>query len=66
MAQHGRMGKDSTFPILTAAEKQPKPKKQTPPQPKDGMGKLRNHPSPQKEKTEVCDCFLRSKQLKSD
>ena len=33
-----------TLPILTATEKQPKPKNQTPPQPKDGMGTLLEHP----------------------
>jgi hypothetical protein len=52
MALHGLAIKNSTPPIPTATGKQPKPKKQIPYQPKDGTGKLRSNPSPQKEKTE--------------
>jgi hypothetical protein len=44
------MGKECTFPIPTATEKQPKPKKQTAPQPEHGMGTLRRNPSPQRNK----------------
>jgi hypothetical protein len=49
MEQHRRMGKKCTFPIPTATEKKPKPKNQTNPQTKHGMGLLRRHP-PHKER----------------
>ncbi|HSQ48551.1 MAG TPA: hypothetical protein VLL96_02580 [Candidatus Deferrimicrobiaceae bacterium] len=39
-----------TLPIPTTTAKQPKQKNQATPQPKHGMGKLRRHPSSQKEK----------------
>jgi hypothetical protein len=52
MAQHRLAIKNSIPPIPTTNEKQPKPKKHIPYQPKDGTGTLRSHPSPQKEKTE--------------
>jgi len=42
------MGQNYTPLIPTATEKQPKPKNQTVPQPKDGMGKIQCNPSPQR------------------
>jgi len=38
-------GNNITFPIPTATGKQPKPKNQTPSQPKDGLGQLTQPPS---------------------
>jgi len=42
--------KKPTSPIHTQTGKHPKPKKQTTPQPKDGMGQPRSTPSSQKRK----------------
>ena len=44
------MGQNSTFPIPTTTEKQPKPKNQTAPQPKHGTGKNPAPPIPTKNK----------------
>jgi hypothetical protein len=44
------MGSNSTPPIPKQSEKQPKPKNQTVPQPKHGMGKNQCNPSPTKNK----------------
>jgi hypothetical protein len=49
--QHSAWEKDALTPP-TAAAKQPKPKNQTAPKPKHGMGTHSNHPSSQREKDE--------------
>jgi hypothetical protein len=53
IAQHGHVGKNFTCPIPTTTGKQPKPKTQTSSQPKDGMGQLCKHPSPQRKKPQL-------------
>jgi hypothetical protein len=50
MALHQLATKNFTFPIPATTKKQPKPKKQKGSQPKDGTGRLRSHPSPQRKK----------------
>jgi hypothetical protein len=47
------MGKSYTFPTPTATKKSPKPKNQTAPQPKHGMGTLRKHPPHKERKNKI-------------